>query len=314
MLTLENERFNVKGYSREFNISRSTVKDALERLRIKKLIEHPFTGMWRITHVGETILNAQEGVAGTSRRGWRGAALSQHYTKYIVPIKDRSKFNPQNMKGIKRVDLPNMTTYYLYLENSTIRITSKQYIIHVHDIIAKDTDESFFESFAEAMKHITFLEGQGLIGEKVIMDRPHYARINSVLSEVLEKIDEHYFLDLGKGRKLWVDHSNDKREDETNDEETRKKLDKLIKDLVDSNAEFADIDKITEALSHLTKLKFLEEKAPTNNELSKLLGEVAEINKETASGIQAMVKLSNMQHKVTVQSKGGEAGRIDYVL
>jgi len=149
-----------------------------------------------------------------------------------------------------------MTQYYAYFEDATIVINPKTIIIHIHDIISKDIDESDIKGFNKAISYVEKLESIGLIGESIKLELPHWARVNSIFADLLAKIDQRYFIKLKNGRKFWIDHSPPNLiEDETTDKDYRQRLDDFLKDLSESEANMSDVDKIAAALNYVAKIE-----------------------------------------------------------
>lgn len=251
--------FNIKAYSRNNKIPRTSVYDILNRLIQKGYIEKPCLGNHILTNEGIHYLDNLGGVE-TSRKECRSGDLSTHYFKYKLPISEKRFFSENRIKelnplDIKTLKLMNLTQHYIYFSDSTIIINPKQVIIRVHDIVAEDTEEAHFQAFSKAIGLIYQLDKIGLKIEGIELEKPHYARVNSILADSLKKIDDKYFLDLGNGKKFWIDYSKDKEEDETNDSLSRERLDQFLKDIMNNDVNTLDIDKIVKSLGFLTKIE-----------------------------------------------------------
>ncbi len=259
-----NSRFNVKGYHRLANLSRSTVYDYLDRLESYGFVKRE-TANNRITNKGIILLTSSEGVSdrgvGSVRRECRKEAnLSTHYHKFKLPISDKQKFLIENLDKLTPLDvrenkLNNLHQIIVEFEDGTILINPKQLIINLFDVITEDVAESDFKCITRAIEYVKKFMDIGVITEGIILEEGHWARVESILSDFLyEKVDNRYFLDLGKGRKFWIDHSH-KREDETNDKVVRERIDTFLTDVANSDISLLDIDKITKALGFISKLE-----------------------------------------------------------
>ena len=158
-------------------------------------------------------------------------------------------------KDNRTLNLKNLTQHYIYFDDATIIVNPKKIIIRIHDIIVENTEIAEFETFNKAIGYLNKLGKIGLETENICLESGHFARVKSMLSESLAKIDNRYFLELDNGKKFWIDNSNDKLEDETNDLELRGKIDNLFKDVSLTDSKFSDIDKIKDVLSMITKLE-----------------------------------------------------------
>ena len=269
------DRFNVRAYSRSTGINRSTVYDMIARLEDKGLVERVSYGCRMISLKGKAVMESQESVGKPSRRECRKAeTLSTHYSKYKMTITDRSAFTESFIKELKPADwqinkLPNLIQYFIYFHDATITINPKKVIINIHDILTEDIEKAHFELFRTALGYVEKLRKIGVKGEGLILEPAHYARVLSTLSDALEKIDKRYYLDLGEGFKFWIDHSNDKREDETNHEVLRERLDDFITDLSNSDSLFSDVDKVKEVLGTIAKIEALRHMPIENGTLPK---------------------------------------------
>lgn len=253
-----NESFNKRAYSRNFSIPRSSLYDCLNSLKSKGLLVEEFSGDCKVTKMGESILNMLEGGVGSVRRECRAGALSTHYIRYKMPI-SKSSFLESNLKNLnvrwKKNQLPNLTQYFLFFEDATIILNPKQVIIRIHDVISDDTEESNYQAFTKALSYHQVVEKLGLECSGLNLDPAHYARVDSVLSDFLSKIDDRYFLDLGAGRKFWIDRSTGKREDETNWQEGRDRIDTFLSDVMNSDSRWSDMDSVKEIVGSLVKLE-----------------------------------------------------------
>ncbi len=258
------ERFNMRNYSTTFNIARSTVRDALDRLEKRGYVEHTDYGDWRITEKGlnhESIAKCGVGSPRWECRG--GASLSQHYTTFFLPLTQKvsinqeilAKLNPERHHKIK---LMNHEQEFLYFSDATIKFTPHKIIIRIHDITAGDVEETSFESMSKAMKYTQMLDAAGIKCEGMQLQSAHYARMNSLLGEFLSKIDDRYFLDLGDGKKFWIDKSTGEIEDETNSEDVRSRLDEFMQDMLKSGSKMSDIEKMKEVLGLIVQMKVLD--------------------------------------------------------
>jgi len=266
-------RFNVKGFSKNKGIARSTLIDRLNRMVFNGLIIKPNVGNHVITPKGRNAYECVKGGVGKLRKGCRKRDdLSQHFTRYKLELKEKNIITPGilseiksslNILEYKKVELRNLLTHYLYLENGTIIITSKKLIIRVHDIVGLDTEETNIKSMDLAFEYLEKLNSCGVEGDTLKLDNVHFARMESIFSEILTKIDDKFSVDLGNGRKFWIDGSNDSIEDETNDEDAREKIDSMLRSVVNSDSNyFKDLDKMKDVLSLVVKLIVMDRLPP----------------------------------------------------
>jgi len=256
ILKLNGERFNVRSYSRLEKASRSTVYEMLNRLVDKGLLHSPNFGNHIITDKGKAIFDVLDDVQ-TSRRGCREIGnLSTHYQRYELMYETRPRINEillsrLNPDTLKINELSNQKQYYAGFSDGTLIFTTHKIMLRVHDIITNNVDDSIFKSLNIVIGYVQRLEALGFKITGTRLQTAHYARVKSVFSEVLSEIDSHYYIDLGSGRKFWIDNSNGNREDETNYLELRERLDDFISDLPTTRAKLSDIDKLTSAVRDL---------------------------------------------------------------
>lgn len=113
-----------------------------------------------------------------------------------------------------------------------------------------------FQAFTKAMELMKDLSKIGLKTASMELEQGHYARIESHLADFLKKIDKRYFLDLGDGKKFWIDNSPPNRiESETNDMDVDKRVNQFMMDMINSDSLLSDIDKIVKALGFVTKIE-----------------------------------------------------------
>ncbi len=258
-----NERFNLRDYSINIaKIPRSTVYDYLNKLERYGFVNRELANN-KITKKGIIFLQASENKdVGASRTECRkNKNLSTHFHKFKLPINDKRNFNKHRITELDAVDskeniLHNLKQTIIYFNDATIVINPKQLIINLYDIISDDVEESDLESLNRAIDYAKKLMKVGIVTEGILVEEGHWARVDSVLSELLyEKIDGKYCLDLGNGKKFWIDHSLGKKEDETNDKVVRERVDKLLTEVSNNDVSLLDIEKITKSLGFITKLE-----------------------------------------------------------
>lgn len=259
-------RFNTKNFARETGIPRTTISDVLNRLQKKGLCEKVHWGIYIITDQGKKILQMTEGGVGKSRKGWReGAKISQHFSRFVLPINFPKDFKTDLFKQlmpdrIKTLEIPNNLHHYLYFNDATIIIFKKQVIIRVHDLLDETAEETLLSSFNRALELRNKLEGIGLKSDVIKLEQAHWARVESHFAEFLKKINDKFYLDLGNGRMLWVDFSTGKIEHETNNLEVEKRLSEFLDDAIKSESLISDLDKMKGVTGNLVKISALHTK------------------------------------------------------
>ena len=255
-----NKRFNLKEYSRITKIPRPTIYDYLNKLENYELVKRESANN-KITKKGMVLLESTEKESvGGSRQECRKNKLSTHYHKFKLPISNKSRFNKVRLKKINPIDvkenrLHNLHQTIVYFEDATILINPKQLIINLYEIISDDVEETDLKSLSRAIEYAKKFMKVGIKTEGIIVEEGHWARIESVLSDFLyNKVDKRYFLDLGKGKKFWIDHSLN-REDETNDKVVRERVDKFLTQISNNDFDLNDINKVKESLGFITKLE-----------------------------------------------------------
>jgi len=251
-------RFSVRNYALLNKIARSTVYDLLKKLENKCFVKKENYGCWQITHKGNSVFTP----VGNSRLPCRNDQLSSHFQTFKLPLKNKDKFNlnkllnanPNNHKELK---LMNLTINYFYFDDVTLILKPKVLEINIKEIISNSIEESTTITLNTALKYIDLLTGCGLTFENIVLDKGHYARVQSHLADFLKNIDNRYKLDLGNGKKFWIDCS-DKLEDETNDIDTRERLDTFLTDALSCNSLMSDIGKMKEVLGTIIKLKVMD--------------------------------------------------------
>jgi hypothetical protein len=266
------ERFNRSRYARDNQVPKSTVKSQLNSLISKGLLEETivngrvFPGQQKITTQGKQYVESTyEGVESLRRECRTGARdnLSAHYMRFDMPIESKTHFHPSRLRHLNPIEpaksnpLPNFTQWIVKFDDASITINLNRVYIRVHDILSHDVEEATYLGFSKAIRYVKKLSKIGLIGAGLKMEQVHYARVRSVLSDCLAKIDDRYYLDLGDGRKFWIDNSEGKREDETNDYEVRERYDEFFTDLVKSNSKMTDVDKVIEGMGLMLKMHAL---------------------------------------------------------
>lgn len=258
------ERFNLKAYCRERKLARSTVYNRIYRLERLGLITKENQGVFVLSEEGkQQFSKGNKGVHNLRRECPKAGSLSVHYLDYVLAVKSRKGFDKGlvgrlSPNDIKVLRLKNLEQVYLYFDDATVIINPKQVRIRVRDLVGDDEQKLLLEGLEIAVGYAERLEGINIVSDGLSLEQAHYARMESVLSGFLGKVDKRYFLDLGGGRKFWVDNSGGKVEDETNSVEVRERLDSYLRDVVDSESLMSDVDKMKEVLGCLIKVKVME--------------------------------------------------------
>jgi len=181
-----------------------------------------------------------------------------------VPKTAKKEFNKSKMFQLSRQirELVNQRILYIHFENSTIIIHPKTVFIRIHDILAENVEDADIRAFNQALKHIVKLNKIGLYEETISLEDGHFARIESVLAEFLQKIDKKYKLDLGNGKKFWIDNSNNNLEDETDDPVARKRIDNNLTEMAHNDINLTDIEKMKSLVGDLIKLETIKATQP----------------------------------------------------
>lgn len=277
--SLDNEVSNIRRFSNVSGIARTTIKDNIDRLILKRLAKKPNDGSYVITKKGKELLKASNPVGRVSdslRSPCRKEALSTHYFKYTIKIKkiDRSRLKELNANNIKLNKLPNFTEYYLYFDDCTITIKLNQIIIHIHDLIAQDTEEAHFQAFHKCMAYVISLRKIADLEGLRVFSKPHYARVESYLSKKISKIDNKYKLTFQDGTSFWIDWS-DKREDETDNALYRDRIDEIFLDAKDSKSTFSDVDRHDIDLDKIKEVLLLQIKLESEKNKGQIVKEAA---------------------------------------
>ena len=226
-----NTRFNLRNYSINIaKVPRSTVYDQLNKLERYGFVKRELANN-KITEKGMIFLQSseKEGVGSSRRVCRKREKLSTHFHKFKLPISDKRNFNNSRIKELNAKEmienkLHNLHQTIIYFDDATIVIN-------------------------RALEYAKELRKIGIITEGILVEEGHWARIDSILSELIyEKVDGKYFLDLGDGKKFWIDHSLGKKEDETNDKIVRERVDKFLTEISNNDVSVLDIDKITKSL------------------------------------------------------------------
>lgn len=260
---INNSRFNIRDYSINIaKIPRSTVYDYINKLARYGFIKRELANN-KITKKGMIFLQSseKEGVEASRRVCRKKEKLSTHYHKFKLPISDKRNFNNYRIKELEAEDvkenkLHNLHQTIIHFNDATIVINPKQLIINLYDIISDNVEDSDLESLNRAIEYAEKLRKVGIITEGILVEEGHWARIDSILGELLyEKVDNKYCIDLGDGKKFWIDHSLGKKEDETNDKVVRERVDKFLTEVSNNDISLLDIDKITKSLGFISKLE-----------------------------------------------------------
>lgn len=232
-------RLNIRKYSKLSKKPRSTIYDYLKKLEKHELIQKTLGDAY-ITEKGKLALGASNKGVGSSRWGCRNNQnLSTHYHKFKLPISCGKKFNKLNLKELNPVEyyennLHNLHQLIIKFEDATVIINPKKLIINLFDVVSDNVEDSDIQCLNRALEYAKKFRKIGIETEGIMVEEGHWARMESALSDFLAKnFDGQYFLDLGDGKKFWIDYSKG-IEDETNDKEVRQKIDSTLSDIANN--------------------------------------------------------------------------------
>lgn len=263
-LNSNDERFNIKSFSRSSGTPRSTITDTLNRLVLKGFVEKIHYGIYNINSKGKQALEMTDGGVGSVRMECRESqSLSQHFSRFSLEIESRVAFSESRLSELapqktKRLKLPNNIQDFAYFEDATIIIYQHQVVIRIYDLRRQNAEETILDSFTKAVEYADRLSAIGIKTSIMELDA-HYAR-SDILTEILKKINDKFFVELSGGRKLWIDFSLGKKaERETNDAELEEKMIQLVKDVGDSSSRFSDIDSLKEISGNIVRYAVIKE-------------------------------------------------------
>lgn len=256
---------NVNNYSDYNEVARSTTRTRIKKLARLGLVKDKFAEK-TITKQGLIYLQNTNQVEKTgvvnSRQGGRKEQLSTHWHKFQLPITDKLKFRMASLdkldhKGIKENKLKNLHQTIITLDDAKIVINPKQVIISLFDVVTDDVEGSDIKCLNRAVEYAEKLKSFGLETSGVMMERGHWARLESQLADFLyQNVDKRYYLEMDDGSKFFIDCSGGKKpEDETDSKVVRARVDNFLNQIGSNDFDLHDIDKIKESLGFVTKLE-----------------------------------------------------------
>lgn len=253
-----NERLNIKACAKAIGIPRTSVYDILNTLQRKNLVVRSIADA-KLTNEGQNYLSSIEGGVETLRRGCRDSQenLSTHNVSYKFEISQQDEHWTEKIKLLNYTEykinrLPNLIQHIFYFDDATIIVTQHKVRIKIKEVVSDNFEENAFQSFTTAINYVDKLSTIGIKGSGMYLEEGHYARVNSIFAETLEKYLDKYSVTLTDGTKFWIDHSppND-REDETNNAKLRERTDEFVKDLLDSESVFSDVDLLSKDMDKM---------------------------------------------------------------
>lgn len=253
LIKLNGDRFNVRGFSNQFSVSRSTVYGALLNLVKKGLADKDGYGQHLITDRGRNYLE----VIGANRTVCRGADpdiafVRDHKFTFEIPIRGWPNGWKSGQVAFLNKDEIQKTIQNFSKNNPILRakfpsdvnviFTTTKVIIMPKNIFDQDHSDAAAKAITKTYEVITILRdaGFGLDNHNGIMPliqtEGHYTEVNSLLAQFFEKHARGFKVDGPDGKALfWVDHSKGHREDETATETARERLNRWMYDVMDKD-------------------------------------------------------------------------------
>ena len=155
-------------------------------------------------------------VAGRGSAGIDDNSVIKNYEQLVKGVEER--LNTIKTNGFKENKLANLHQVIVDFEDAKVVINPKQIRINLFDVISENVEDSDMKCLSRAIEYAEIIKKLGIETEGVMIEKGHWARIESSLSDFLyNKVDNRYFLELKDGSKFWIDHSDGKQEDETRD-------------------------------------------------------------------------------------------------
>lgn len=283
ILNSDNNRITLNNKRRLYlnlGVPKASFQDTLKRLIEHKIIYHDeWNYTIEVTEKGKLWL---ETMGENHRGGWRSESdLSQHKIEFKTFISDgtitKDKINAMQAIKVDSYELSkNNIVYNLHYDNEMIIIYSKCIIIKIHELIG-DTISTQIQAFEIALKYLEKLRVAGfIIEDRLELTDSHYELVSKVLSGILNKFEHNMQLDLGQGRKLWIDHSKSKKfrdgkqAIESNDPIVINKVKDLLIDVSNSELSYNQIEKLCvqnrKDIDKLIQLELLKHTMPENQE------------------------------------------------
>lgn len=255
------KKFNINEYSDMYNIARSTTRSRLKKLdRIGLIYYRPKKklGYVSVLKMGKVYLeNIKKIRDDNSRLRGRKVSkkneLSSHWKKFSFNIEDMSNFRDTRLNFIDcswrwNTGMRNWNELIIIFNDATVIIKTKTLIIEFKDMVDENVDEIDSVMLRRMVEYTDLLDSLGIKLGRVSVERGHWARVDSLLSDILyKKVGEKYYIEKDGKKLFWIDFSPDKtgkrkKEDEVPDKEMRRNLDYNIDQQLEKKIEFDKMD------------------------------------------------------------------------
>jgi len=256
---LTGEKLVRKRWAKLNNYSPSTVKDALDRLVSKGLVDNPYLGMWLITDMGKRVVNESNvGVEGR-QEVYRGRdSFSLHRLQFLFKEKTRSFYDPDSLdklgSKLKTVYLHNWSYERVKIDDSELRIYPTKIMLLMSEVTCSDVESGLMIAFEKALNIASSLKSIGLIIEGVSLNKSEFALLEPVFNDMLGKKLGKYQYTLDDGTSFWIDFSGGNLESETNNAKLASRFGDVLDDLPFSKSTFSDVDLIQTDVDGLKKV------------------------------------------------------------
>lgn len=260
------EGMNITTIAKKMSVSKPTILERLESLRKKGVVEHTFYS-WSLTDYGRKCLEKQPAESKGDSKG-----KSIHANEFSIRIKNfpNGWENNSFIQCLKPFDyFFNKATgqWMLYFQDCTIRIspTTKSMTFWVkkqHGTSFDDIENDVFDKFVE---YYSLMESNGFILEHVITSRsPEFANKDGFFARLAQHTTQQGFRIDTYSKSFWVDFSDglQQPEEETNDYNLSRRMEKLAESAIKSDADFQDIDKLKEIVKDMVRHDILTLSSP----------------------------------------------------
>jgi len=253
VLLLINEGYNPKRLSVKLNISLTAVKDRLN-LIIKKGYLIKDTYGYKITKAGKLFINNVKG--GSEVCGQK----SQHSNEFTVNLQkipiafSKGNFFFQSLTADYLHDDLTKVLYLKYKE-ATVRIfygKNKKVIFNINNQLGKSFDEIDQKVFRLFVKYYDIISSNGFsLDHSIKPTNPHYANPQGFFAKLSSRhLHNGFWINTDK-YDFWVDYSNDEAEEETDNIDIAKRMEKLSDSAIRTSIDFDDLELMRDNLVKL---------------------------------------------------------------
>lgn len=256
VLELLNKGMGLSKIARYLNLLKSSIQGRLRGLEKKELVKHEFY-TWTLTKAGK--LQAEKSTVSSTII----AQKNVHQNQFSVDVKKIPQLFCVECLGAKNYFYNQFSkNWVLEFEDCKIVLSKDKATFFINMVVGKSFDECQNNAWDSFVGYYKLICDKGVSLDNTVSSKnPEFANPDGFFARLSSFCNNKGFrIENDKGIEFWVDFSQGTLipEEETNDGDVARRMERLADSAMTSDSDFNDLDKIKEVLGTLVKLEAMK--------------------------------------------------------